>query len=56
MHFRHISTKIQPKNLKQLFDWGDRATWATYGYALASNDPIVSSFFFELHQKAKYGL
>jgi len=22
MHFRHISTKIQPKNLKQHFDWG----------------------------------
>jgi len=22
MHFRHISAKIQPKNLKQHFDWG----------------------------------
>jgi len=22
MHFRHISTKIQLKNLKQHFDWG----------------------------------
>jgi len=22
MHFRHISAKIQPKNLKQRFDWG----------------------------------
>jgi len=21
MHFRYISTKIQPKNLKQHFDW-----------------------------------
>jgi len=21
MHFRHISAKIQPKNLKQHFDW-----------------------------------
>jgi len=33
MHFRHISAKIQPKNLKQHFDWGrgDEAP----GYALA---------------------
>jgi len=23
MHFRHISAKIQLKNLKQHFDWGD---------------------------------
>jgi len=22
MHFTHISAKIQPKNLKQHFDWG----------------------------------
>jgi len=22
MHIRHISAKIQPKNLKQHFDWG----------------------------------
>jgi len=22
MHFRHISAKIEPKNLKQHFDWG----------------------------------
>jgi len=22
MHFRHISAKIQPINLKQHFDWG----------------------------------
>jgi len=22
MHFKHISAKIQPKNLKQHFDWG----------------------------------
>jgi len=22
MHFRHISAKIQPKNLKQHIDWG----------------------------------
>jgi len=34
MHFRHISAKIQPKNLKQHFDWGEGAgppwlsTWA----------------------------
>jgi len=28
MHFRHISAKIQPKNLKQYFDWeGGRAPW-----------------------------
>jgi len=25
MHFRHISAKIQPKNLKQHFDWRARA-------------------------------
>jgi len=24
MHFRHILAKIQPKNLKQHFDWGAR--------------------------------
>jgi len=23
MHFRHISAKIQPENLKQHFDWGE---------------------------------
>jgi len=23
MHFRHTSAKIQPKNLKQHFDWED---------------------------------
>jgi len=23
MHFRHISAKIQSKNLKQHFDWGE---------------------------------
>jgi len=22
MHFRHISAKLQPQNLKQHFDWG----------------------------------
>jgi len=27
MHFRHISAKIQLKNLKQLFEWGDWAPW-----------------------------
>jgi len=32
MHFRHISAKIQPKNLKQHFDW--RA--GPPGYALVS--------------------
>jgi len=26
MHFRHISAKIQPKNLKQHFDWG-KPSW-----------------------------
>jgi len=25
MHFRHISAKIQPKNLKEHFDWGGPA-------------------------------
>jgi len=25
MHFKHISAKIQPKNLKQHFDWGEEA-------------------------------
>jgi len=34
MHFGHISAKIQPKNLKQHFDRGDRALWASSGYAL----------------------
>jgi len=33
MHFRHISAKIQLKNLKQHFDWG--ASWAPHDYALA---------------------
>jgi len=29
MYFRQISAKIQPKNLKQHFDWGwARASWA----------------------------
>jgi len=28
MHFKHISAKVQPKNLKQHFDWGARASWA----------------------------
>jgi len=28
MHFKHISAKIQPKNLKQHFDWGGWAFWA----------------------------
>jgi len=27
MHFRHISVKIQLKNLKQHFNWGPRAPW-----------------------------
>jgi len=28
MHLSHTSAKIQPKNLKQHFDWGARALWA----------------------------
>jgi len=30
MHFRYISAKIQPKNWKQHFDWGEEA-----GFTLA---------------------
>jgi len=37
MHFRHISAKIQLKNLKQHFDWGGRGPGPVGppGYALA---------------------
>jgi len=36
MHFRHISAKIQPKNLKQHFDSGEgRGLGPPSGYALA---------------------
>jgi len=28
MHFRHISVKIQPKSLKQYFDWGEPRSYA----------------------------
>jgi len=34
MHFRHISTKLHPKNLKQHFDWREGGP---PGYALAYN-------------------
>jgi len=34
MHFRHISAKIQHKNLKQHFDWEAQGSWALLGYAL----------------------
>jgi len=34
MQFRLTSAKIQPKNLKQHFDWGTPASWALLGYAL----------------------
>jgi len=42
MHFRHISAKIQPENLKQFFHWG----WVgPLGYALALQyvSPLGSS-------------
>jgi len=28
MHFRHISAKLQPKHLKNHFDWGGADPWA----------------------------
>jgi len=34
MHFRQISAKIQPKNVKQHFDWGEPGTLGPPGYAL----------------------
>jgi len=34
MPFRHISVKIQLKNLKQHFDCGGAGLWAPPGYAL----------------------
>jgi len=34
MNFRHISAKIQPKNLKQNFDWGGPGPLGLPGYAL----------------------
>jgi len=36
MHFRHISAKVQPKNLKQHFDWGPGPPEPP-SYALARN-------------------
>jgi len=36
MHFRHISAKIQPKNLKQHFDWGADLLDPPPSYALAN--------------------
>jgi len=31
VHFRHISTKVYPKNVKQHFDWvGARAQWRNW--------------------------
>jgi len=35
MHFRHVSAKIKPKNLKQYFDWGRGGPPGPSGYALA---------------------
>jgi len=38
VHFRHVSAKIQPKNLKQHFDWGARVPLdPSPGYALAQD-------------------
>jgi len=34
MHFRHISAKIQPKNLKQHIDWGGGRARLPLRYAL----------------------
>jgi len=34
MHFKHISAKIQLKNLKQHFDWGSPGSLGPPGYAL----------------------
>jgi len=41
MHFRHISTKIQPKNLKPHFDWGDPGPLP--GYALVQEYACVAT-------------
>jgi len=37
MHFRPISAKIQPKNLKQHFVWGGRAHKTFSGYAFGTH-------------------
>jgi len=37
MHFRHISAKIQLKNLKQHFDWGG----GPLGYALEFGHDLI---------------
>jgi len=62
MHFRHILAKIQLKNLKQHFDWGDRGSpgslsplatplvWTRH----ESSSPTISERQFSLkHYKAK---
>jgi len=41
MHFRHISAKLHPQNLKQQFDWGGGGP---SGYALG-NGLIVNRLF-----------
>jgi len=48
MHCRHISAKIQPKNLKQHFDWGEgQAPWAPMATPLPCiNKKIWWSRFF----------
>jgi len=43
MRFRHISAKIQPKNLKQHFDW-ESGPPGPPGYALAKNKYFSAIF------------
>jgi len=45
MHFRHISAKSQPKNLKQHFDWGGPGSWASPGYALDTIHVIKNKYY-----------
>jgi len=41
MHFRHISAKIQPKNLKQHFDWGGWTGLPGYALEVPLNSNLV---------------
>jgi len=43
VHFRHVSAKIWPKNVKQHFDWEIRAPWAPSGYVLDINQHALVS-------------
>jgi len=55
MHFRHISAKIQPKNLKQNFDWEEGAggppwlrPWSSPSWWTKGNTFTVSTLVIEI--------